>query len=78
MDNFFSEVECNGLMKAHWKHLQNYVNQSPYLCFSGIESLRKHLHENGMKKSAEKISEDDFTIGNNLGYSLRRLNTSTV
>lgn len=65
MDNFLSELECNGLMRAHIRHVNTHQNQDPITCFSGVESLRQHLHEHGFKKMSRKMSELDFIPGTN-------------
>ena len=63
MDNFLSEVECNGLMRAHLRHVNSYRGQDPITCFSGEESLRQHLQEHGFQKMSLKMSKQDFIPG---------------
>ncbi|XP_039265616.2 uncharacterized protein LOC120341207 [Styela clava] len=63
MDNFLSEFECNGLMRAHLRHLQAHEGHDPITCFSGIASLKQHLREHGLKKMAPKMTEYDFIPG---------------
>lgn len=63
MDNFLDEVECNGLMRAHLRHVNSHQTQDPITCFSGVESLRQHLQEHGFQKMSGKMSDRDFIPG---------------
>lgn len=63
MDDFLSDVECNGLMRAHLRHVNSHQDQDPITCFSGAESLRQHLHEHGLKTMSQKVSDLDFIPG---------------
>ncbi|PVD30354.1 hypothetical protein C0Q70_09618 [Pomacea canaliculata] len=59
-DEFLSEAECDGLRRAHDKHVQELKSQTPILCFDSITTLRKHL-KNAKKKV--KVSPNDFVEG---------------
>ncbi|XP_062577395.1 prolyl 4-hydroxylase subunit alpha-1-like [Saccostrea cucullata] len=59
-DEFLSEQECDGLMKAHDSHVKESSKINPLICFDTIETLRKHL------KAAHKrvkVTPADFIPG---------------
>ena len=59
-DEFLSEQECDGLMKAHDSHVKESSKINPLICFDTIETLRKHL------KAAHKrvkVTPNDFIPG---------------
>ena len=59
-DEFLSTEECDGLMKAHNRHVTDLSKKDPIICFDSIETLRKHLKAARIKK---KVSPLDFTYG---------------
>jgi len=59
-DEFLSEAECDGLMKAHNKHVQELSKIDPLLCFDSIQTLRRHLQAVGKKV---KVTPRDFIPG---------------
>lgn len=59
-DEFLSTEECDGLMKAHNRHVTDLSKKDPIICFDSIETLRKHLKAARIKK---KVSPLDFTDG---------------
>ena len=65
-DDFLSEQECDGLMRVHDSHVQMYSKHDPFICFSDIETLRKHLK--AVQKSKVKVTPRDFMPG--LSYEL--------
>ena len=58
-DEFLSEKECDGLIKAHDSHVKALDHQ-PLLCFDSITTLRSHLKD--VNKSV-KVTPNDFTQG---------------
>ncbi|XP_061180354.1 prolyl 4-hydroxylase subunit alpha-1-like [Saccostrea echinata] len=59
-DEFLSEQECDGLMKAHDSHVKESSKINPLLCFDTIETLRKHLKAAHKKV---KVTPADFIPG---------------
>jgi len=58
-DEFLSEQECDGLIKAHDHHVAN-MDKQPILCFDSIATLRSHLKE---AKKRVKVTPNVFTPG---------------
>lgn len=63
MDNYLSPRECDGLIRAHEKHVMDYSSENPLICFNDIETLRKHMREFGLVKLSKLLTENDFTPG---------------
>ncbi|XP_071102165.1 prolyl 4-hydroxylase subunit alpha-1-like [Haliotis cracherodii] len=59
-EEFLSKDECDGLMKAHDKHVQDAAKQDPILCFDSIGTLKKHLKE---AKKNIRVTPNVFTHG---------------
>ncbi|XP_067649277.1 prolyl 4-hydroxylase subunit alpha-1-like [Haliotis asinina] len=59
-DEFLSTQECDGLMKAHDKHVEEATKQDPILCFDSIGTLKKHLKE---AKKKIRVTPNVFTGG---------------
>ncbi|XP_066301443.1 prolyl 4-hydroxylase subunit alpha-1-like [Branchiostoma lanceolatum] len=59
-DNFLTARECEGLMSAHSRHVQEASKHDPIICFDSIKTLRNHLKDAGVKV---KVSSQDFTEG---------------
>ncbi|XP_019636225.1 PREDICTED: uncharacterized protein LOC109478849 [Branchiostoma belcheri] len=59
-DNFLTARECEGLMGAHTRHVQEAAKHDPIICFDSIKTLRNHLKDAGVKV---KVSSRDFTEG---------------
>lgn len=59
-DEFLSEQECDGLMRAHDSHVKESSKINPLICFDTIETLRKHL-KTARKKV--KVTPADFIPG---------------
>jgi hypothetical protein len=59
-DEFLSEQECDGLMKAHDSHVKDSSKHSPLICFDTIETLRKHLKA---ARKKVKVTPADFLPG---------------
>ncbi|XP_002160179.1 uncharacterized protein LOC100198447 isoform X1 [Hydra vulgaris] len=60
VDNFLSNLECDGISSVHLKVIKSAEAFPPIFCFSGISSFRKYLHDSGYKA---RVSENDFTEG---------------
>ncbi|CAH1789269.1 unnamed protein product [Owenia fusiformis] len=45
IDDFLTELECDGLVKAHHHHVDEMSKESPILCFDSIDTLHKHLKD---------------------------------
>ncbi|XP_033762085.1 uncharacterized protein LOC117343723 [Pecten maximus] len=56
-NEFLSEAECDGLMKAHDSHVTQANKHDPFVCFDSITTLRQHLKANGIKV---KVTPQDF------------------
>ncbi|XP_005098251.2 uncharacterized protein LOC101861812 [Aplysia californica] len=59
-NDFLSDRECDGLIKAHDSHVKA-LDKQPLICFDSIKTLRSHLKE--VKKSSVKVTPNDFTAG---------------
>ncbi|XP_035689841.1 uncharacterized protein LOC118425129 [Branchiostoma floridae] len=59
-DNFLTARECEGLMGAHSRHVQETSKHDPIICFDSIKTLRNHLKDAALKV---KVSSQDFTEG---------------
>ncbi|XP_070564959.1 uncharacterized protein [Ptychodera flava] len=59
-ENFLTAQECYGLMNVHNKHVRETDKDGPLVCFSSIDTLRKHIEDSGENI---KVSEKDFTEG---------------
>lgn len=59
-DEFLSEQECDGLMRAHDSHVKESSKINPLICFDTIETLRKHI-KTARKKV--KVTPADFIPG---------------
>ncbi|GFR79873.1 prolyl 4-hydroxylase subunit alpha-1-like [Elysia marginata] len=69
-DDFLSQQECEGLMRAHNSHVEAYT-KPPILCFDSINTLRKHVRDAGKKV---KVTPQVFTEGTscvNASFSLQ-------
>lgn len=59
-DGFLSDRECDGLTRAHHRHVSEVTKHDPLICFDGIETLKKHLRDAGRNTD---VSVQDFTEG---------------
>ena len=59
-DGFLSDRECDGLTRAHHRHVSEVTKHDPLICFDGVETLRKHLRDAGRNTD---VSVQDFTEG---------------
>ena len=59
-DEFLSDAECDGLMKAHNRHVTEMSKKDPIVCFDSINTLRKHLKAVEIERT---VSPNDFTPG---------------
>ncbi|VDI74593.1 Hypothetical predicted protein [Mytilus galloprovincialis] len=59
-DEFLSEAECDGLMKAHNRHVTEISKKDPIICFDTVNTLRQHLKAAGVNR---KVSPNDFMAG---------------
>ncbi|ESP02232.1 hypothetical protein LOTGIDRAFT_172228 [Lottia gigantea] len=59
-DEFLSEEEADGLIKAHDAHVKQASQNPPILCFDSVNTLQKHLKD---AKKKIRISPKDFTEG---------------
>ncbi|XP_055959425.1 uncharacterized protein LOC126832346 [Patella vulgata] len=70
-DEFLSEVEAEGLMRAHDNHVAQASLHDPFICFDSIKTLRKHLKD-AQKKI--RVTPNDFMEGTtcvNASFSLK-------
>ena len=59
-DHFLSDAECDGLLRAHIKHVSDYNKLSPIICFDSADTANKHIMNAGKDVS---VSDSDFTQG---------------
>jgi len=60
-DDFLSDQECDALRNVHDKHVRQWSEETPILCFESEDTLRRNLHQVG--KGDLDVHEDDFTVG---------------
>ena len=58
--NFLSDVECDGLVMVHSRHVSELNKQVPIICFDSLKSFREYLKDAKLKI---KVSPNDFTRG---------------
>ncbi|GFO37942.1 prolyl 4-hydroxylase subunit alpha-1-like [Plakobranchus ocellatus] len=69
-DDFLSDQECEGLMRAHDSHVTAYT-KPPILCFDSVKTLRKHIRDAGKDIN---VNSKVFTTGTkcvNASFSLQ-------
>ncbi|XP_038044858.1 uncharacterized protein LOC119719459 [Patiria miniata] len=59
-EHFLSDQECDGLMRAHLRHVSVH-SEDPIICFDSVDTLRRHLRNTQFKNM--KITSEDFTEG---------------
>ena len=59
-DDFLSHRECDGLTAAHLNHVRETSKKSPIVCFAGVQTMNKFLHDIGVEYTG---SVSDFTTG---------------
>ncbi|KAK6172121.1 hypothetical protein SNE40_018070 [Patella caerulea] len=70
-DEFLSEGEADGLMRAHDNHVAQASLYDPFICFDSIKTLRQHLKD---ARKKIKVTPNDFIEGTtcvNASFSLK-------
>lgn len=60
VENFLTDVQCDGLMMVHSRHVSELNKQVPIICFDSLKSFREYLND---AKFKIKVSPNDFTRG---------------
>jgi hypothetical protein len=62
-EEFFTQEECENLIKVHNDHVKVLSSRTPIICFDSIKTLRKSLNALGKSEMAENITPNDFIEG---------------